>query len=132
MLLTVFIFWTKVTPVWLTAKVTIFYICFWFQIPNAELEYSALVPWALSAAQGQELHLQKLELPAAYRPSHCRIFQIMPKNYEYFLFLQSCPKSKENLDLKCQFSQGREWRREGCHSHWFFNIWFFWYEELVI
>ena len=52
-------------------------------------EYSALVPWALSAAQGQELHLQKLEMPAAHLPNasapshrpfhYSRISQIMPK-----------------------------------------------------
>ena len=36
------------------------------------------------------------------------------------------------LDLKWQSSRGREWGREGCHSHYGFNIWFLWYEELVV
>ena len=35
-------------------------------------------------------------------------------------------------EVKCLCSGGQEWEREGSHSHQLFNIWFLWYEELVI
>ena len=34
--------------------------------------------------------------------------------------------------LKCLCSRRKEAEKEGCHSHQLFNIWFLWYEELVI
>ena len=35
-------------------------------------------------------------------------------------------------EVKCLCFGGQEWEREGSHSHQLFNIWFLWYEELVI
>ena len=58
-------------------------------------------------------------------------WQLQPFWLKYTWAQNVCPGWLA-YELKCLCCRGQIWVREDCHSHQLFNIWYLWYEELVI